>query len=104
MYHLVHNKSKEKPFSVANTGKNGEVLSEHRLKTKQACFRNLKAVLTGVLSVGGADVYIFVQDETKKPFVVYSISYKNGVNKVDGTPTPAYIPGRNPKKKSAKKK
>lgn len=56
MFYITKTKSATKPFSVVRVAKNGEVLSQHPLKTKQACWKNIFAQIVDDT---------IVQDDTK---------------------------------------
>jgi hypothetical protein len=106
MFHLVKTRSKVKPFSVVLLSENGEVLNEHRLKTKQACFKNLVAVMDNIKVVkGNFTAWVDVQDDTVTSMLGYKV-YNNGdVVLVEGyDPKPKYIPGKNPSKKKKSSK
>jgi hypothetical protein len=101
MYHISRNKSKVKPFSVVNLSESGEVLSDHRLKTKQACFKNLVAVMDNVKIIeGDIKVWVNAQDDTVKSIIGYKIYNNGNVEVIEGyDPKPRYIAGKNPTRK-----
>lgn len=107
MYHISKNKSKTKPFSVVNLSESGEVLSEHKLKTKQACFKNIISAMDEIeVEDSRFDAWVNVQDDTVIPAKGYTVDvdgFRWPITNYD--PKPQYIPGKNPskKKKSAKK-
>lgn len=96
MFHLVKSKSKTKPFSVIETAENGEVLSSHNLKTKQACHKNLVARMGNIIPVGGISFRVVVQDETKKKVETYHL-LDSGAMIPSKKTYPVYVPGKNPK-------
>lgn len=100
MFHLVKSKSKTKHFSVIETAENGEVLSSHGLKTKQACFKNLVARMDNIFcdDTGDGIMYIEVQDETSGRVALYLL-FDDGKKSLQSNIRPRYVPGRNPKKK-----
>lgn len=99
MFHICKSKSKTKPFSVVLVADNGEVLSQHSLKTKQACFNNIMAQVS---LVKGGDVFTYVQDDAHKRPLIFKVF--NDQYQVDEMkPSTPYIPGKNPSLKKKKK-
>lgn len=94
MYHLVKNKSKTKPFTLVLVGDNGEPLNSGVFKTKQACFKNVQAVMVTLNMTSPRGL----QDDTVKPSVRWDVSQENYTKSQLGV-HPKYIPGKNPKKK-----
>lgn len=100
MYHICHSKSKVKPFSIVSIAANGELLSSHLLKTKQACFKNVQAQLSAINDESMySNIYVFVQDDTHfKTPIVYKV-YTRSKQVTDDMPVkPKYHAGKNPKK------
>ncbi len=96
MYHIT--KTKSGKFMVVLVGKNGEPLNtSEQFPTKQGAKRNLKAVAT-VMQEG-----ILFQDDTFKSPSVYVVDVNGKIWHGMSDPDPRYIPGKNPKKKAAKR-
>lgn len=99
MYHIVKSKSKTQPFQVVLVGDNGEPLSASELlKSKQAAWKNVKAVMCSVFSEGDVDCFCLVQDDTLKFPKAYRL-YNTGRKDAYLTVKPKYIAGKNPKRK-----
>lgn len=103
MYHITNTRSKAKPYSVVLVAENGEVLSHHSLKTKQACWKNIQAQLSEInKEQSGPLDFVYAQDDaTNRTPLVYKV-WKKGHKITDDLPLkPRYIPRKN---KSSKKK
>ncbi len=94
MYHISRSQSKEKPFQVSLTAENGELLSHHLLKTKQACIKNIKAQC-GENSVSKANI----QDNTLKTPYAHRFNFNENRREYPLETVTPYIPGKNPVKK-----
>lgn len=100
MYHITKSKSKTKPFSLVLLGRNSEPLNSATFATKQACFKNIQAVLKAFHSI---DHIVAVQDDTLEISVRWDVTDKQKGHSDLGT-HPKYVPGRNPKNKKANKR
>jgi uncharacterized protein YegP (UPF0339 family) len=99
MHHIV--KTKSGKFQVVLVAKNGEPLSiSETLNSKQAAFKNIAAQV----SVTG-NILFYAQDDTTKTPFVYKVYQDGGRNQTEDLPSQSkYIPGKNPKKITPKKK
>lgn len=100
MYHIVKTKSTIKPFSVVLVAENGEVLSQHSLKTKRSCFKNIQAQVDEIGSaLKTINVFTYAQDDAHKRPLVFKV-WGTGYKVTDDIPLkPNYIAGKNSKKK-----
>lgn len=92
-FHLCNTKSKTKPFQVVLISRNGNVLSDTMLGSREAAIINIAA--QGKETNGTP----YWQDDTgDKPRVFVCIG---GIRHIEipRKPWPKYIPGINPKKK-----
>jgi hypothetical protein len=100
-YHIVRSRSKTKPFNVVLLSTNGELVSNHPLKTKQACFKNIVAQMG---ELHGYKIWCHVQDDTYEEPVLFRVWRDGHKSYANIKKFPKYAPGPNKKKKHSSKK
>lgn len=100
MHHITETKSGK--FMVVLIGKNGKVLSTtEELSNRRNCFKNIQAQAVQM----GLTQTVECQDDTRMEYCIIMPNgkvAKYGRPKADAYLKPAYIPGKNPKKKIRK--